>query len=177
MKINGVIIDGPNEELLVLPHRGQNIPITARAVMNFDEFNATCPPPKPPVKLTRDKGRVDDVDDPGYKEAIELWEEKRSAWIVLESLKPTEIEWSKVDLDKPSTWKHWQQDFQDAGLSTTEVQRIMRLVMEVNCLDESKLEWAREVFLNGQQNQAENSTSQSSEPATSKSGQPVCDSE
>lgn len=172
MKINGVIVDGPHEETLVLP-RGENmIPIVGRAIMDFSAFDDVHSPPKPPAKLTP-KGKVEDTDDPGYRESLGIYNEKRTAWIVLETLKPSEIEWDKVNPAQPSTWRLWRDDFRDAGLTEIEIGRILRFVMEVNCLDEEKLEWARSVFLRGQQTDHGNSSSRNSEAATSKSGQPA----
>jgi hypothetical protein len=150
MKINGVIVGGPNEEVLVLPRGDQMVPFVGRAISDFESFDAACPAPKVPVRLTP-KGREENHDDPGYKQLVEQYNEKRMGWMVIETLKPSNIEWDKVDPEKPSTWRHWQDDFKAAGFTQIEAGHILRHVMEVNCLDEEKLKWARDVFLRGQQ--------------------------
>ena len=48
MKIGGVEIKGPHEELLILPRPDENIIIRAKAVMDMDVFDKLCPEPKPP---------------------------------------------------------------------------------------------------------------------------------
>ena len=149
MKIGGIEVKGPNEVLLVLPRGDDQIVIRARAVLDMAEFEELCPEPKPPGRQTKD-GYVQDVDDPGYKQQMENHNERQLGYLVVKSLEPSEIEWDLVDINKPGSYTKWQEDFQAAGLSTIEVNRIMQACMEANALDESKLEAARQVFLRGQ---------------------------
>lgn len=149
MKIGGIEVKGPNEVLLVLPREEYEIVIRARAVLDMSEFEELCPEPKPPGKQTKG-GYEYDTDDPGYKQQMENHNERQLGFLVVKSLEPSEIEWDLVDISKPNTYTKWQEDFQGAGLSTIEVNRIMQVVMEANALDESKLEAARQVFLRGQ---------------------------
>lgn len=157
MKIGGIEVKGPNEVLLVLPREENDIVIKARAVLDMAEFEELCPEPKPPGRQTKG-GFEHDVDDPGYKQQMENHNERQLGYLVVKSLEPSEIEWDLVDINKPNTYTKWQEDFQAAGLSTIEVNRIMQVVMEANALDESKLEAARQVFLRGQR-QAQNTSS------------------
>ena len=52
-------------------------------------------------------------------------------------------------LDDPSTWANWETELKDNGLSQMECNRVLALVLEANCLDEKKLQKARELFLQG----------------------------
>jgi len=74
---------------------------------------------------------------------------RRIAYIVVHSLRPSEIEWDTVQLDNPSTWGNWETELKNAGLSEIECSRVLGLVLEANCLDEAKLRKARELFLRG----------------------------
>ena len=149
MRIGGVEIKGPAEEVLVLPRLdGEDIVIRASAVMDMDEFEVLCPVPKPPGIRTK-TGWTPNENDQTYKEQVAQHSEMRFAYMVLKSLEPSEIEWEKVDADISSTWLGWQDELKEAGISETEVNRIIVCVMQANALDEAKLKEAREVFLRG----------------------------
>lgn len=149
MRIGGVEIKGPAEEVLVLPRLdGDDIVIRAIAVLDMDEFDALCPVPKPPGIRTK-AGWTPNENDETYKEQATRHGEMRFAYMVLKSLEPSEVEWENVDTDDPSTWLGWQDELKEAGVSTTEVNRIIVCVMQANALDEAKLKEAREVFLRG----------------------------
>jgi len=165
MRIGGVEVNGPNEVLLVLPREEGDIIIKARAVLDMDVFEEICPEPKPPALRTKD-GVEPNIKDPGFKQQMANYNEKRLAFIVVKSLEPSEIEWDTVDPDNPESLENWQEDFRNAGLATVEINRIIQIVMEANALDESKLEAARQVFLRGQRQAAEKSSGQATEPAS-----------
>jgi hypothetical protein len=96
--------------------------------------------------------------------------------MVVKSLEPSEIEWDTVDPDNPKTWTNYAEDLRGAGFSQVEVNRIVGLVWEANCLDEAKLEEARQVFLRGQQPVSDASSGPSTEPESTPSGVPASDS-
>lgn len=149
MKIGGVEIKGPAEEVLVLPRlEGENIVIRTRAVSDMDEFEALCPLPTPPGIRTKD-GWKPNANDETYKQRIELHGELRFAYMVLKSLEPSDVEWERINISDPSTWMEWQKELKEAGISSTEINRIIVCVMQANALDEAKLKEAREVFLRG----------------------------
>ena len=149
MKIGGVELTGPAEEVLVLPRlEGNDIVIRAQAVMDMDAFEVLCPAPKPPGIRTKDGWKPNDKDE-SYKQRVTKHGELRFAYMVLQSLKPSEIEWEKTNIDDPSTWSNWDDELKQAGISGTEVNRIIVCVMQANALDETKLKEAREVFLRG----------------------------
>jgi hypothetical protein len=122
--------------------------------------------------LTKDGYQSND-DDPDYKSILAIHQEKRLAWIVINSLIPSEIEWDTVVMGKPSTWTGWTKDMKEAGLSQVECNRITQLVFQANCLDEDRLKQARENFLRGQALVPSEFSGQSTEPASTPSGDPA----
>jgi len=172
MRIGGVEIKGPNQEVLVLPRGEQQIIIRAQSVLDMDTFDKLCPEPKAPGRRTKD-GFVPNPDDPSYKDMLNAYQSKRLAYLVIQSLKPSEIEWDTVREDNPSTWDNYLNDLKAGGLSNIEINRIIVCVMQANSLDESKLEAARKLFLAGQAQAANESSGQNSELATTPSGEPV----
>jgi hypothetical protein len=173
MKIGGV---DPktlcNEVLLVLPRGEQDLVFRARGLKDMDTFNAKCPQPKPPGKLTRD-GYVSMPDDPAYQTVLGAWAKKRLGYIMLHSLKPSDIEWDTVKEDDPRTWSNWEQDLRGGGLSEIECSRVLAVVMEANALDEVKLKKAREVFLLGQVQEQKASSGPATEQVNTPSGEPA----
>jgi hypothetical protein len=176
MKIGGMILKGPNEEVLVLPRPGQDVVFRARAIVSMDEFDALVPEPKAPGVLTRD-GMVPQLDDETYLQKVANYNEQRFAYMCIRSLEPSEIEWEKVVRDNPKTWKLWDIELREAGLSDVEVNRVTRCIMQANALDEDKLKEAREVFLRGVAEVDEKSSGPQTEPESTPSGEPVNDSE
>lgn len=149
MRIGGVEVKGPAEEVLVLPRlEGEDIVIRARAVMDMDAFEALCPAPKPPGIRTKEGWKPNEKDET-YQQGVAQHGELRFAYMVLKSLEPSEIEWEKINIADPSTWVDWQDELKEAGISSTEINRIIVCVMQANALDEAKLKEAREVFLRG----------------------------
>lgn len=176
MKIGGVEVT-KCEEVLVLPRtKGPDIVFHAVAVTDMDEFEALCPVPEIPKRIVRG-GTEENPDSPGYKDQLKNWSQRRFDYILLKSLEPSNIEWSKVNLDKPSTWKLWQDEFKAAGISENECKRVINLVLQANSLDERKLQEAREAFLRGQGADLGTSSGQNTEPVNTSSGQLASDSE
>lgn len=173
IKIDGQSVPkGLNEDVLVLPRGESTIVIKVRAFPDLDHFNEVCPTPKPPGALTK-KGWVPNTKDDTYKERLKQHGLQRVGYMVVKSLEPTNIEWEKVDLDNPKTWVEWEEEMQDSGFTQIECNLIIGLVMEVNNLNEFKLDEARESFLQGQAQEQSESASQSSEQSDSPSGEPA----
>lgn len=170
MKIGGVQVTGPAEEVLVLPRDPDPIVFRAIAVPDMEEFHKLCPEPKPSGKFVKGEF-VPDEDSPDYQQALANYNLKRLAWMVINTLKPSEIEWDTVKADKPSTWPNWETDLRNAGLTQVEVNRVTQLVLDANSLNEDKLIKAREVFLRGRVQASVASCSQNSEPQPSPSGE------
>lgn len=176
MKINGVEVNGPAEEVLVLPRANGDIVFRAKAVLDMKGFEALVPEPKAPQRL--EAGGFKTVhDDVGYVAQVKKREEQRFAYMCIKSLEPSNIEWEKVDLDKPSTWLDWETELREAGFSAVEINRIAVCVMGANALDEDKLKRARDVFLRGQGTPQAKSSGQDTEPQNTPSGEPAKDSE
>ncbi len=161
-----------NEVLLVLPRGDSDLVFRARGLKDMDKFNELCPQPKPPGKLTRE-GYVPMPEDPAYKDLLNAWATKRLGYILINSLEPSDIEWDTVESDDPRTWKNWEDDLRNGGLSEIECSRVLATVMEANALDEEKLRKAREVFLLGQVQEQPAFSGPVTEPANTPSGEPV----
>jgi len=150
MKIGGIDPSTlPVEEVLVLPRGDQNLIFRATGLKDMEGFKRLCPEPEPPKKLIKGGATVADLDDKGYQEAVANYHKYRIAFIVVNSLVPSQIEWDTVNLDNPVSWTNWETDLKAAGLSEIECSRVLALVLEANCLDEAKLRKARELFLHG----------------------------
>jgi hypothetical protein len=154
MKIQGKKIEGSNVEVLVLP-RGDKIEnaivFKCQAVLDMGDFDKICPVPKPPLVVKAGGKRLVDVDDAKYKLAVDTHSTKRMAYIILKSLEATEgLEWETVKLSEPDTWANYEQELKDSGFTQVEIMRIINTCMSANCLDEARLERARNDFLASQ---------------------------
>jgi hypothetical protein len=173
MKIGGIDPRTlPNIEVLILPRGDQNLIFRARGLQDMEEFTKLCPEPTPPGKLTKDGWQVNH-EDKNYLSIMGEWSKRKLAYMVIKSLEPSEIEWDTVDLGNPGTWQSWESDLKKAGVTQIECNRVVTLVLEANCLDESKLEKARKVFQLGQRMENAVISGLSTEPATTQSGEPV----
>lgn len=173
MKVGGVPISKPEVDVFVLPRPEGDLVFRGQAVDSLDEYLDQCGGiPKPPRVLTKN-GWEDNTEDKSYRDIIRSLEEKRISYMVLRTLEPSDIEWSSVDINSPSTWSNWEKDFREAGLTQVEVQRLFRWVMDINCLNESKLKEAREVFLAGIRQRKDESSGHQTEPENTQSGEPA----
>lgn len=175
MKINGKRLDCPNIVTIVLPRSsGEDVVFKAKAVLDAEDFERLCPPPKPPTMIRKGFGRVEDIEDPRYKAAMEERNTKRFDWIIIQSLRATDgLEWEKVKYSDSNTWHLYKEELREAGLGDYEIQRLIRGVLEANCLDETKMEEARNRFLLGQVKGADGYSSLTTEQASTPSGEPV----
>jgi hypothetical protein len=161
-----------NETILVLPRGEETMVFRAAGLKDMDEFNTLCPVPKPPGKLTKD-GWVANDNDPTYQQVVSEWGRKRLGYMITRSLIPSQIEWDTVKYEDPRTWSSWDTDLKNGGLTQTEVNRVLGLVLEANALDESKLQKAREVFLRGQAPMPSEFSGLVSAQANTPSGEPA----
>lgn len=174
MRIGGIDPKSLSTEIVLVLPRGeeQNLVFRAIGLPTMDAFNARCPAPKPPGKMTKD-GYVPQENDPTYVQVLNEWAKKRLGYMVLHSLAPSNIEWDTVSMDDPRSWPNWEKDLKNADLNEVEVGRVLGLVMEANALDEKRLQKAREVFLHGLALEQKDTSGQSSEQANSQSGEPA----
>ena len=152
MKYKGKHVDARCVETLILPREGGDPFIfTAQSILDYKPFEDLCPEPQAPAVIKPGGIREENRDDPSYTLQVENRERNRVHWLVIESLKVTEdLEWEKVKDDDPNTWKLWETELREAGFSQMEINRVHMLCLNVNSLNESKLEKARKDFLAGQ---------------------------
>jgi hypothetical protein len=174
MKLHGVKIEGPNVEEIVIPRGDTQIVFRATAVLDDQEFDDLCPRPKPRVAILKGGKRVEQTDEPTYREALNDWGRRRVAWLVLKSLEATEgLEWETVDYDDPKTWLNYEQELTASGFSDAEVARIINGVMAANGLSEAKVDEARKRFLASREAESAASSSPEGGPPTTPSGAPA----
>jgi hypothetical protein len=152
MRIQGKQIQGPNVETIIIP-RGNADPIVfkAQAVLDYEDFEKLCPEPKPPVILKPGGVETRDFKDKAYVAAVMARNTNQSYYMFIKSLMATPgLEFEKVRLDSPDTWQHFEQELKEAGLSQVERNKITQGIMIANCLDESKIEEARNRFTQSQ---------------------------
>lgn len=169
MKIGGIEIKGPNTEILVLPRLEEDIIVRATAVTSMKEFDDLVPEPKAPGIRTKD-GWKPNVNDETYRQQTDHYNSQRLAYLVIVSLEPSEVEWTRVNINDPSTYLEWDKELREAGLSDIEINRVVMCVMQANALDEDKLKAAREVFLLGRAEGLSESFGQNTEPQNTPSG-------
>jgi hypothetical protein len=155
MRIKGRKIEGVNQETIIIPRgNGETIVLIAQAVLSYEDFDKICEEPVAPVKMVKGGLKVENLDDPAYKEAMAQRNRLRMAYIVLKSLEATpDLEWDLVDMSDPNTWLKYREEWTQSGFSEVEQMRIINAVMSANSLNEAKLEEARESFLRSQAQQ------------------------
>lgn len=151
MRMHGKKLERPNREIIAIPRAdSDDIIFIAQAVLDYENFNALCPQPKPGVKLMKGGEKQLDFENPTYKAELAAFSGRRYSWMVLESLKSSPgLEWETVDYSDPTTWKNFEKELKDSGFSDIEVNRILKGVSDANCLNEDKVEEARKRFLAG----------------------------
>ncbi len=148
MKLNGQSFDGPNLATLVLPRNGNDLVFKAQAVLDYTEFETLCPTPKPKTVHKPGEGSVVLWDDKSYKDAMDSWGAKKTAYTILKSLTATPgLEWETVKMELPETWTLYREELKKAFFSEAEQVKIIGLVWEANGLDQSKLDEAQKRFL------------------------------
>ena len=150
MKIHGKIVNKPKNRVIVIPRGEDQFVFQAQAVLDYSEFDAICPRPNVPTKQTfgENAGVTQVPDDPEYLKKLDKWQTNRYYWMVLKSLEVTEgLEWSTIVSTQPETWGNIDTELQDAGFSALEVNNIMRIVLDANGLDQSRIDEATKDFL------------------------------
>lgn len=176
MKLNGKKIEGPNEEIVVIPRRSGNLVFKARAVLDYSIFDAACPTPQPREVLKPGGERTLFIDEKAYQEAMNEWASKKTDWMVIKSLEATEsLEWETVNMDDPSSWANYKDELKAASLSPMEIARLVNAVMAACGLDQSKIDEATEAFLAGLAEEQKRDSSLGSELSDTPSGEAASD--
>jgi len=149
MRIKDKVYNKPNIEVIVIPRSNDdNIVLKAQAILDFEIFEKLVPEPKPPVKVKAGGEKVFNVEDPGFKSAVEQRQRLQTYWIVLKSLEATDgLAWDTIDMGKPETWSNVEKELKSSGFSQVEIARIIRGCLAANSLDEARVEEARKSFL------------------------------
>ena len=164
MKFQGITLDKPKPEVLVVPHNGVEVVFKAECVTDYSEFDKLCPTPVPPKKLLAGGKEEVDTKDKDYLKEVDDWSDRRSNWMFLKSLQASDhVEWDIVDMQDPSTWNKFDEEFISAGFVGPIIERIKMLVFKACGLDQSMIDEATERFLVGQAQESSNETSQDSE--------------
>lgn len=169
MKYRGKKLDRPNEEIVAIPRGdGNDIIIKCKAILDYKKFDALVPEPKPGTKIAKGGKKLLDFEAPTYKADLLSYGKKKYHFMVLESLRDSEIEWESVDMNDPMTWGNYTDELTKAGFSDVEQQRILMGVSDANCLNEAKVTGARERFLAGTLEEAleKSSSLQPEQPST-----------
>ena len=150
MKLSGHTFDEPAVVYCVLPKDDNPAVFKCGPVLDYDEYEALCPLPKPPTQIRKGGVKVPDLQDETYLQQVSDRSNQRINYIVLKSLSYTEdLEWETVDMGNPKTWGNYLKELKDCYFTKTEVQRIQNSCFEANSLSESKVEEARANFLAG----------------------------
>lgn len=174
MKVNGKKLSGPTIETVVIPRSGGNLVFQARAILDYEPFNKLYPSPNPPEVLKPGGIRIKNVEDEGYKEAINKWATAQFDWMFIQSLRATKgLEWDTVKYDDPETWSNYREEMKESGLSPVEVSRIQMCVTDACGLNQDKIDEATKAFLAGQAQALVDASSPSTEPTNTPSGKPA----
>jgi hypothetical protein len=175
MKLNGKKIEGPNIEIVVIPRGdGDDIVFKAKAVLEMAEYNKLYPIPEPPTVMRPGGKMSKDFEDKTYIQAITQYSSNQTHWMILQSLKATEgLEWETVDMADPNTWANYQTELKESGFNVQEINKIIDGVLAANCLDEKKIEAARNRFFMMDQLKKLEKSSQEGGQRSTPSGEPA----
>lgn len=151
MKIKGKAIEAPSEEVIVFPRESGNIVFKARPVSNYEDFNKICPEPLPRATMSPGGETSLDVEDPGYKKALDTWAEQKTHWMIIKSLDATDdIEWETVNMSDPATYKNYIQELEDSGITAMESAKLFEIIQTACGLNQDKIDEATAAFLAGE---------------------------
>lgn len=150
MKLKGQTLLAPKPVELPFSRRDEDgqeifITLTIKPILSFKPFEDKFPLPKPPVKKNGTVPYSDD-SDPEYKQQVLDYVNLKMSWLLLEALKPSDIEWETVTAD-PTTWVNWNKEFIDSGFSPAETQMIEDTIYDISGLTAGNLEETRKRFL------------------------------
>ena len=149
MKINGQVIAGSCIETIIIP-RGDDPPVVfkAQAVLDYDEFKGMVKMPTPRNMIKKGGEKVPDLTDKIYIGLMEDYNKKQQYYLFIKSLLlgTPGLEFDNIKLTDPESWLKFEEEFKNAGFSSIETNRVIQGIMIANCLDETKIQAARESF-------------------------------
>jgi TusA-related sulfurtransferase len=151
MKVNGVSLAGYRVVSVDMPTESGIVTFKFRALAVNEKFEDVMPRPNAPVKMAPGGVKHVNVDDPGYKIAIDQWANKKLAWEFLKSISETEgLEWETVKLEDPETWENWQTEIKGYfGVGGQD--RLFSGFVDAQYINEETIERCRKRFLTGLQ--------------------------
>jgi len=157
MKITGHKFDGPKTVIIPIPRDEGDVIFKARAVLDYEEFDAICPTPKPPTrKKPGETVGTPNFEDPTYQKKLDEFARNRSSYMIIKSLEATDgLNWDTIKLSEPETWSNFEKELKDSYFSEIEVAQIINGVFDANSLSDDKIKEARERFLASQRQQEE----------------------
>lgn len=174
MKIKGKKLDGPNIEVVVIPRQSGDIVFKAAAVLDYADCDKLNPMPQAPKKLLRGGAVQENVEDPNYVAAVDVWATRKFYWMLLKSLEATEgLEWETVKMSKPETWELYKTEMQSCGFSPGEIARVEMCVTDACGLNQTKIDEATKRFLAGQAQDPANGSTPSIAQQPTPSGVPA----
>ena len=151
MKINGKDIPKQGIETIVFPRPDGNLVFRAKPIADYEDFDKLCPLPVAPEMVKPGNIRVRDVEHPEYKKAMSLWADKKSNWMLIQSLAATEgLTWDTINLSDSDTWQNFAKELETSGLSRLEVSKLFDIVIVACGLTQDKIDEATKRFLAGQ---------------------------
>jgi len=152
MKINGETLTKPKAVPLVFPREDGDIVFKITPCLDFERYEKLCPTPKPPEMVKPNGTKIQDFQDERYLKAIEKNSRAKIDFLFLESLKETEgLEWDTIKENDPTTWGNLEQELKDNYFIPKEIDLLLEKIMDVNGLNPTIFEEARNRFLAGEE--------------------------
>jgi hypothetical protein len=150
MKLFDKTVDAMPEEVVVIPRQTGDLIFKAKPVLDYSEFDALCPRPKPKLRVLASGEQMPQTESKDFQEALSEYATRRFNWMILKSLEATPgLQWDTVKMDDPNTWAGYEKELGDV-LSSLQVAKIIGIVIAACGLDENKIAEATKSFLAGQ---------------------------
>lgn len=143
MKLFGKPVEPRGIEIVVIPRKSGDLVFKLKPV-DLSNFEDILPEPKNLTRVYND-GTTKSITN---EEAYANWAEKKSSYMILQSLSATEyLTWDTVDLNNPETWGNYRKEMIDDGFSEMELSKILEGIITACGLSSDKIEEARKSFL------------------------------
>lgn len=150
MKIKGKVIINDNMEIVVIPRKTENLVFKFNPVLDYKEFDNYVKEPVAPTVTKAGGEKFLDLEDSNYKIQTIDYFRKRSQWSFLKSMSATEdLEFDLIKMNDPETWGLLDKEFQEAGFTPSEINRLYNAYHLANSMSDERFEEARESFLAG----------------------------